>query len=144
MKSGTTHKYLPVLLLALILLLAWGWNRKSKDKPAGRPTENVLPPPETADDIPGFDRKARLEYTKHARCRMDCRQVSEAEVEEILASGHVDYTKSNLHDKPCPTYALEGYSHEGQHLRVIFAPCREATRVVTCIDLDKKWTCNCD
>jgi len=144
MKSGTTHKYLPVLLLAVVLILAWNWNRKSKDKPAGRPTETVLPTPETADDIPGFDRSTRLVYTVHARCRMDCRQVTEAEVAEILAKGHVDLSKSNLHDKPCPTYALEGYSHEGQHLRVIFAPCREATRVVTCIDLDKKWTCNCD
>lgn len=144
MRSGTTHKYLPVLLLAVILLLAWRWNRKSKDKPSGQPTESVSAPSGKADDIPGFDRTARLQYTVHARCRMDCRQVTETEVEEILANGRVDLTKSNLHDKPCPTYALEGYSHEGQHLRIIFAPCREATRVVTCIDLDKKWTCNYD
>jgi hypothetical protein len=91
-----------------------------------------------------FDRTARLEYTVHARCRMDCRQVTETEIREILSKGRIDFAKSNLHDKPCPTYALEGYSHEGQHLRVIFAPCREATRVITCIDLDKKWKCNCD
>lgn len=138
------HKYLPVLLLAVILLLAWRWNRKIKDKPAGHPTETVLPSPGTADNIAGFDRTVRLQYTVHARCRMDCRQVTEAEVEEILANGRIDLSKSNLHDKPCPTYALEGYSHEGQHLRIVFAPCREATRVITCIDLDKKWECNCD
>ncbi|WP_298732805.1 DUF4258 domain-containing protein [uncultured Chitinophaga sp.] len=144
MKPATTHKYFPVVVLSLLLLLVWGWNKKAKDKPAGRPTETVLRTPKTADEIPGFNRHTRLVYTAHARCRMDCRQVTEAEVEEILAKGRVDLSKSNLHDKPCPTYALEGYSNEGQHLRIIFATCREATRVVTCIDLDKKWTCNCD
>jgi hypothetical protein len=145
MKSGTIQKYLPVLFLAVILLLAWRWNRESrdKDKPAGR-SEDTRRPSKAAGDMPGFDRTARLEYTVHARCRMDCRQVTEEEVEEILAKGSIDLSKSNLHDKPCPTYALEGYSHEGQHLRIIFAPCREATRVVTCIDLDKKWKCNCN
>ena len=143
MKPGTTHKYLPVLLLAVILLLAWRWNWRLKDKPAEQPA-TTSPASGSVDNIAGFDRSARLEYTIHARCRMDCREVTEAEVREILEKGRVDLSKSNLHDKPCPTYALEGYSREGQHLRVIFAPCREVTRVVTCIDLDKKWECNCD
>lgn len=144
MKSGTIQKYLPVLLLAIILLLVWRWNgNRDKDKPARR-SEDIRLPSGAVNDVPGFDRTAHLEYTVHARCRMDCRHVTETEVEEILAKGSIDLSKSNLHDKPCPTYALEGYSHEGQHLRIIFATCREATRVVTCIDLDKKWKCNCD
>lgn len=141
MKPGALHKYFPVLLLAILLAIAWRWQwwrSPQKSSPEGPPI------PEMVDDVPEFDRTARLEYTVHARCRMECRHVTEKEVQEIMAQGRIDLAKSNLHDRPCPTYALEGYSHEGQHLRIVFAPCDDATRVVTCIDLDKRWSCNCD
>ena len=86
-----------------------------------------------------------LQYTKHARCRMDCRQISEAEVRDILQNGKLNGRKSDPADKPCPTYALEGYSRQDQqHLRIIFAQCDNITRVVTCIDLDREFTCNCN
>lgn len=86
-----------------------------------------------------------LQYTKHARCRMDCRQISEAEVRDILQNGKLNAGKSDPADKPCPTYALEGYSRQDQqHLRIIFAQCDNTTRVVTCIDLDREFTCNCN
>jgi hypothetical protein len=137
------YKYIPVLLLAVLLLIAWRWHVSRNASPASR-REAGSQPPGVVDEAPGFDRTARLEYTVHARCRMDCREVTEEEVREILRKGRIDLAKSNLHDQPCPTYALEGYSHEGQHLRIIFAPCREVTKVVTCIDLDRKWKCNCD
>ncbi|WP_217601564.1 DUF4258 domain-containing protein [Chitinophaga sp. GbtcB8] len=141
MKPGALHKYFPVLLLAILLVIAWRWQWwRSPQKSS---TEGP-PIPEMVDDVPEFDRTARLEYTVHARCRMECRHVTEKEVQEIMAQGRIDLAKSNLHDHPCPTYALEGYSHEGQHLRIVFAPCDDATRVVTCIDLDKHWVCNCD
>lgn len=141
MKPGALHKYFPVLLLAILLAIAWRWQwwkSPQKSSPEGPAI------PEMVDDVPEFDRTARLEYTVHARCRMECRHVTEKEVQEIMAQGRIDLAKSNLHDRPCPTYALEGYSHEGQHLRIVFAPCDDATRVVTCIDLDKRWSCNCD
>ena len=145
MKSGTMHKYLPVLLLAILLLIAWRWQWWNNSKPATQNSQESGPPvPEVVDNDPGFNRSARLEYSVHARCRMDCRHITEVEIREIMSRGRIDLAKSNLHDSPCPTYALEGYSHEGQHLRVIFAPCDEVTKVVTCIDLDKKWKCSCD
>jgi len=141
MKPGALHKYFPVLLLAILLAIAWRWQWWRSPQ---KPSTDGPPIPEMVDDVPEFDRAARLEYTVHARCRMECRHVTEKEVQEIMAQGRIDLAKSNLHDRPCPTYALEGYSHEGQHLRIVFAPCDDATRVVTCIDLDKHWTCNCD
>ncbi len=145
MKPGAVHKYFPVVVLAILLLIAWRWQWWNHAGTPAPPSSQSGPPvPEMVDDLPEFDRTARLEYTVHARCRMDCRHVTEGEVQEIMAQGRIDLAKSNLHDRPCPTFALEGYSHEGQHLRIIFAPCAQATRVVTCIDLDKRWTCNCD
>ncbi|HEY0272232.1 MAG TPA: DUF4258 domain-containing protein [Chitinophaga sp.] len=92
----------------------------------------------------GLNRHAHLVYTHHARCRMDCRHITESEIEQILEYGEVNRKKSNPNDRPCPTVALEGYTHEGQHLRVVFAPCGRDTRVVTCIDLDAEWSCACN
>lgn len=85
-----------------------------------------------------------LSYSKHARCRMDCRQVSEAEVLDILQNGTINPQKTRLNDKPCPSFALEGYSQQDkQHLRIVFAQCEDLTKVVTCIDLDNDFSCNC-
>ena len=83
----------------------------------------------------------RLILTKHARCRMQCRAITREEINEILQYGNVNYNESNLNEPRGPRYALEGYSHEHQHLRVIFVPEPDAMIVVTCIDLDKDWPC---
>lgn len=92
----------------------------------------------------GFDRRVSyLEYTKHARCRMDCRKISETDVEEIMKSGKVNYNKSDLNANPCPTYTLQGYTNDGEHLRVVYAQCDKVTKVVTCINLEEEFKCHC-
>src|SRR4051812_17049358 len=55
-----------------------------------------------------------LIYTKHARCRMDCRHIDESEVTEILEKGRINYRKSEPAGRPDPKYALEGTTHDGQ------------------------------
>ena len=85
-----------------------------------------------------------LILTKHARCRMECRDITEEEIKEILHEGNINYNKSDLNDNRGATYALEGYSHEHQHLRIVFAPKQNEMVVVTCIDLDKEWQCDCN
>ncbi|MEO8415973.1 MAG: DUF4258 domain-containing protein [Ginsengibacter sp.] len=84
-----------------------------------------------------------LVVTKHAHCRMDCRHISTGEIKEIIQGGNVNYAKSGRGSKGDATYALEGYTHEHQHIRVIVAPEHDGLVVVTCIDLDKEWPCNC-
>ncbi len=40
----------------------------------------------------GFDRRVSyIEYTEHAKCRMQCRKISQAEVEEIMRDGKINY-----------------------------------------------------
>lgn len=147
MKS--VQKYLPVLLLVVLLAAGWHqewWKKESGTIPGSKGVITSPPKPAT-NNVPGalLNREARLEFTKHARCRMECRHVTEQEVAEILQKGEVNLEKSNPNDRPCPTFALEGYSHEGQHLRIVFAPCdKNSARVVTCIDLDQDWTCHCE
>ena len=87
---------------------------------------------------------SHLVLTEHARCRMKCRDITEAEIEEILHEGNINYQKSNMNDDRGPSFALEGYTREKQHLRVVFAPKKTETVVVTCIDLDKEWQCDCN
>ena len=85
-----------------------------------------------------------LVLTKHAKCRMDCRDITEQEIKEVLQKGNINYSKSELADERGPSYALEGFSHEQQHLRIIIAPKKNELVIVTCIDLDKDWQCDCN
>ncbi len=75
---------------------------------------------------------------------MQCRDITETEIKEILHDGNINYAKSELNDSRGPKYALEGYSDDHQHLRIIFAPEQNGMVVVTTIDLDKEWQCNCN
>jgi hypothetical protein len=84
-----------------------------------------------------------LIYTRHARCRMECRHITETEIREVLEKGTIDYKKSEPDAKPDPKYALEGYTNEGQHLRIIFAPAQRGLVVITCIELGVEWQCDC-
>lgn len=87
---------------------------------------------------------AALVYTRHARCRMDCRSITEDEVRDILVKGEINYGKSEPNGKPDPKFALEGTSGDGQKLRVVFAADNGKMVVVTAIDLGKEWPCKCE
>ncbi|MBX3241314.1 MAG: DUF4258 domain-containing protein [Chitinophagaceae bacterium] len=122
--------YLPLILI----LIAGAGLLLNKQRDVGIQTE--------ADA--GFDRQLRpLIYTRHARCRMDCRRIDEAEVEDILTSGVINHEKTDIHSKPDPKYALEGRTRDNQEVRIIFAPTRKGMVVITCIDIKNEWHCNC-
>ena len=74
---------------------------------------------------------------------MQCRKITQAEVEEIMRDGKINYAKSEVNDRPCPTYALEGVTRDDQRVRIVFAQCDLKTKVVTSIDLDTNWECHC-
>ena len=132
MKSRTLP-FIFLLVLALAVVLISKWRNVREDANA-----------ETTVRKRGFDRRvSTLEYTKHALCRMDCRHISKNDIQDIMLSGEINYAKSDVNDKPCPTYALQGYSNDGQHLRVVFAQCQSKTKVVTCYDLEKDFECHC-
>src|SRR5258705_9633016 len=92
----------------------------------------------------GFDRRiSYIEYSRHARCRMDCRHINQSEIEDIMQNGKINYNKSDLQNTRCPRYALEGITKDNQRVRIIFAQCNESTTVVTVIDLNVEWQCDC-
>ena len=104
---------------------------------------------QTVEGSPIDRHVSRLILSRHAHCRMDCRHITEREIREILEEGEINYRKSQPDGHPDPKYALEGYTKEGQHLRVVFAvpagrPGTEHSLVVvTCIELGVEWQCDC-
>lgn len=88
---------------------------------------------------------SRIHYSKHARCRMECRHIDEQEIKFILEQGTLNFKKTVLQEDPCKNkYAVEGLTSQGHRLRIIFAPCGDEMTVVTCIDLGVEWTCHCN
>lgn len=75
---------------------------------------------------------------------MECRHISEADIREVLREGYINDAKSKPGDLPCPTYAIEEKRHrDGVRLRIVFARCDGGIKVVTCIDRDDEFACNC-
>lgn len=42
---------------------------------------------------------SHLILTKHAKCRMDCRHITEQEIKEVINTGNVNYSKSGPGEK---------------------------------------------
>jgi len=74
---------------------------------------------------------------------MQCRHISQAEVEEIMRDGNINYDKSDIKNARCPRYAVEGTTEENQRVRIVYAQCDKSTTVVTVIDLGHDWYCDC-
>jgi hypothetical protein len=141
------RKSLPLLLIAVLAAILFFVKRctaSNNGKSEKQVTKNGDSLDPNVNRNRGFDRRVSfIEYTEHAKCRMKCRKVSQSEVEEIMRGGKINYAKSEVKAKPCPTYALEGLTHDNQRVRIVFAQCDFKTKVVTTIDLDTDWECYC-
>ncbi len=143
-------KYFPYIILIAAAILLWyikSHQRGSKTTTQNTEQRNVretIPAVTTnTNDYGELNRHPlKLIYSKHARCRMDCRHIDESEVEEILDEGTINYNKIEKSDKG-KSYPLEGVTHDKQRVRIVFAPKKENLVVVTVIDLDKDWYCDC-
>ena len=135
-----------ILILAAALLVIRNYKGCNQPNPGKKITTN-----DTRNDNKsganrnlGFDRRTSfLEYSNHAKCRMQCRKISQAEVEEIMLDGNINYNKSDIKNARCPRYALEGITKDNQRVRIVYAQCNDKTEVVTVIDLETDWSCSC-
>ena len=142
-----SKKWLPYILIAVIAVtVVIIKNRQNNKSPKPKITTDKSKDPATnkTDRDRGFDRRTSfLKYSSHAKCRMECRKISQAEVEEIMQDGKINYNKSDLQNSRCPRYALEGITIDEQRVRIVYAQCNESTTVVTVIDLETDFTCHC-
>lgn len=136
-----SKKYIPyIVLIAGALLLFYVKKNQRGSFPKNTPTEINIP----VNSDGQFNRNvSKLIYSRHARCRMDCRHIDESEVEEILQEGTLNVSKIE-EDARGKTYPLEGITHDHQKVRIVFAPKNDELVVVTVIDLDKEWQCDCN
>lgn len=140
-------KALPVILLIVMAVLSLTirrWNN-TPGTTTNYPQRTYPNSANVPENVSKFDRSdTNLFFTKHAKCRMACRHITEQEIKDILANGTVNYAKSNMADPRGATYAVEGITKERTHLRIIFAPKHEHMTVVTVIDLEEEFVCNCN
>jgi hypothetical protein len=145
------NKWAPYILIvvlgAALLIIKTCKNNNNEPAPKPKVTNNNRPKDPASnktDRDKGFDRRtAYLEYSKHATCRMQCRHITQAEVEEIMKDGKINYNKSDLQNTRCPRYAVEGVTDDNQRVRIVYAQCNESTTVVTVIDLETDFECHC-
>ncbi len=116
---------------------------KQYHKPANDPSSNTSRENMTDARVFADLKDDKLVYSKHARCRMDCRTISESEIQNILNNGKINHRKSKPNDAPCPSYAIEGNTNDGQEVRIVFGMCDNVTKVITAIDLKNKYECYC-
>lgn len=134
-----------VVLLAIVLFAV----RRCQDQQDAKPAntirkESKKKESEQVNREKGFDRRTSyLDYSNHAKCRMQCRKISQSEVEQIMQGGKINYNKSDIQNTRCPRYAVEGITSDEQQVRIVFAQCNDKTTVVTVIDLDTEWSCHC-
>ncbi|HMU46147.1 MAG TPA: DUF4258 domain-containing protein [Chitinophagaceae bacterium] len=132
-----------ILLAALIVVKLVG-KKSSTDTTRPKTTTTTKDPASTVSRDRGFDRRVSyLEYSDHAKCRMQCRKISQKEVEEIMKDGKINYNKSDIQNARCPRYAVEGVTSDNQRVRIVYAQCNEKTVVVTVIDLETDYECHC-
>ncbi len=148
------RKTIPYLILLVLFVVAFFVKRyREQDQPITNTPSVAQEKPVTQqkkdtstdgkNNLDVFrDPDAEYFFTKHARCRMECRSITQKEVKEIVRKAEVNYNKSELDASQGPKYALEGYtSKDKQHVRIIVAPKQKHLSIVTVIDLDKEWEC---
>lgn len=140
------RKWYPYLLIAVLGLVLFFVKRcPGNTKKTDVTTNDKRKDPASAiNRNRGFDRRiSYIEYTEHAKCRMKCRHISQAEIEEIMQDGKINYNKTDVNARPCPAYAIEGVTKDNQFVRIVFGQCDLKTKVVTVIDLNTDWSCDC-
>lgn len=151
---------LPLLLLAWLSLFLFGCELPEEPQEKPKTERNrTEPTPENPRNTTGPNNGGqrqneqpeqlsyqgkRLRLTQHAKCRMDCREIDAAEIQEIINKNQVNLKKTDPNGKPCPTVAYEGRSRDNQRIRVIVGNCADDAKVVTVIDLENDYKCTCN
>src|SRR5687767_223704 len=115
-------KALPAFFLVLLVAIVIVFIRRT---PEPRANSNGN------DPVAAYRTGKSIVYSKHARCRMECRKISEREIREVLREGVINPGKSEP-ERNHPRYALEDVTEEGQKVRLVIALENAQAVVITC------------
>lgn len=144
-------------MLGVAILASCGNDAPQTTTPTPAPTTQVTPAPKPAPSPSNSLHKPALKplsfkgkpviLTKHAKCRMECREIEQTEIQEVIDANNINKKKSEPNPTDpsrCPSWAYEGDTHDGQRVRVIVAECDTEAKIVTVIDLKTDFECTCD
>lgn len=107
------------------------------------PTTSVISKEFTEKDLKYKGKKAIV--TRHARCRMGCREIDAFEIQEVIDQDQINYRKNKpAQAGKCASIAYEGTTRDRQHVRIIVGECDRDPIIITVIDLGNKYNCTCD
>lgn len=84
-----------------------------------------------------------VEISRHAACRMDCREITMSDVRAVLKNGKLNDKKSEPNAPRCPKFAIDGSTRNKEAMRIIVADCESEATLVTVIDLKNNYDCDC-
>lgn len=105
---------------------------------------------------PSLKNNTEIYFSKHAVCRMECRQIRTTDVEQVLQTGIVNLKRSSnvattqlilfasqipYQYRDCVSrYSLEQFI-KSRNIRIVISACHNRCFVITCIDLENYWPC---
>ena len=109
-------KALPLILLIILAIAVFFLKRCNGSSSSGSTKPGRGSTSTGINRNSGLDRRVSyLQYSNHARCRMECRHITQTEVEETMREGEINYRKSDIRNGRCPRYAVEDQTKDGQH-----------------------------
>lgn len=131
-KSRINFRQLALLTILLVLLYGQrnGWfTSSSAPQTELNLSESLLDQP--------------LVPTKYGACSMECRKITLSEIRNVVRNGQLNEAKSKPQDQPCPSWAFEGRTADGQQVQIVLAGCEDETRIITAADLENEYQCDC-
>ncbi len=149
-----------LILLPILIALLWSCDNQAinnSGQEIDAPTVNINPTlgantsVSQQEEKPFTERDLKykgqsIKITHHARCRMGCREIEALEIQEIINKKQINPRKTNYNPPAgkCPSIAYEGRtSRDQQKLRIILGECEDKPIIITVIDLENKYQCNC-
>jgi len=83
---------------------------------------------------------SKITYADQVKCLMDCKNISESGMTELIRSGDVNFQESDTRKTP-PSYMIDGTLAENKKIRIIISTVDSISKIHS-IDLEKD-TCGC-
>jgi len=87
--------------------------------------------------------EGKPKISSKAKCKMDCYDISAAEIKLLLENADIDFSASDVHGKPCKTYIINNEDNSVELNQVTFQLC-DTVIILSNIEVKSKKTCDCE
>lgn len=86
----------------------------------------------------------RIEYSQLALCRMNCWNITANEITELIKNGEINISASDIKNKPCPLFVVQGLTKKNRNLYAEIIQCGRVAKVANCSYLNPETGCPCE